>query len=165
MSAKPNTNQPENQTENDNSNPADSADTKLYSEAELQARAGELNKAAQAETEELKKTLQLRDAREEMTAALTKAGARSPELLFSSVKESLQFDGEGKVANAAALVEQLKKSFPEQFGVERPSGSIDGGAGARNEPAYLTKEKLARMTPAEIAKLDWQDVRKVLAEN
>jgi hypothetical protein len=99
-----------------------------------------------------------------MTAALTKAGARSPELLFNSAKESLQFDGEGKAANTAALVEQLKKSFPEQFGVERPSGSIDGGAGAGSETSYLTKEKLARMTAAEIAKLDWQDVRKVLAE-
>lgn len=164
MSAKPNANQPDNPTENDNSNPADSADAKLYSEAELQARAGELSKAAQAETEELKTTLRMRDAREEMTAAFQKAGARSPELLFNSAKESLQFDGEGKAANTAALVEQLKKSFPEQFGVERPSGSIDGGAGAGSETAYLTKEKLARMTAAEISKLDWQDVRKVLAE-
>jgi hypothetical protein len=164
MSAKPNTNQPDNQPDKDNSNPPDGVDAKLYSEAELQARAGELSKAAQAETEELKKTLQFRDAREEMTAALTKAGARSPELLFNSAKESLQFDGEGKVANGAALVEQLKKSFPEQFGTERPSGSIDGGAGAGSETAYLTKEKLARMTAAEISKLDWTDVRKVLSE-
>ena len=168
MSATPAANQPDNQTENNNSNPPDGqasgADTKLYSEAELQARAGELSKAAQAETEELKTTLRMRDAREEMTAALTKAGACSPELLFNSAKDSLQFDGEGKPANTAALVEQLKKSFPEQFGVERPSGSIDGGAGAGSETAYLTKEKLARMTAAEISKLDWKDVRKVLAE-
>lgn len=158
MSAKPPADQPDNQTENN-------ADDKVYTEADLQARAGELTKAAQAETEELRKALQMRDAREEISAALTKAGARSPELLFNSAKESLQFDGEGKAVNTLALVEQLKKSFPEQFGVERPSGSIDGGAGAASETGYLTKEKLARMTPAEIAKLDWQDVRKVLAEN
>lgn len=139
-------------------------DQKLYTEAELEARLEDLKRSGQAETEELKKTLQMRDAREEITAALTKAGARSPELLFNSAKDSLQFDGDGKAVNTLALVEQLKKNFPEQFGVERPSGSIDGGAGASGGPAYLTKEKLARMTPAEIAKLDWQDVRKVLAE-
>lgn len=137
---------------------------KLYSEADLQARAGEIAKAAMAETEELKKTLRMRDAREEITTALTKAGAKSPGLLFDSAKDSLQFDADGKAVNAAALVEQLKTSFPEQFGVERPSASIDGGAGATGASAYLTKEKLARMTPGEIAKLDWQDVRKVLAE-
>lgn len=166
MSAK--ANQPANQTENNDKLPAEApapgADTKLYSEAELQARAGELARTAQAETEELKKTLQMRDAREEITAALNKAGARSPDLLFNSAKDSLQFDGEGKAVNTLALVEQLKKSFPEQFGVERPSGSIDGGAGASGGAGYLTKEKLAKMTPAEIAKLDWQDVRKVLSE-
>lgn len=84
-------------------------------------------------------------------------------MLFGSAKESLQFDAEGKVTNAAALVEQLRKSFPEQFGIDRPA-SIDGGAGRSNDAGYLTKEKLAMMSAADIAKLDWQEVKRVLAE-
>jgi hypothetical protein len=139
------------------------AEAKVYSEAELQARLDELKSAGQAETEELRNSIRMRDARDQITAALQKAGARSPELLFNSAKDSLQFDGEGKVANAAALVERLKGSFPEQFGVERPA-SIDGGAGRSTDTGYLTKEKLAMMSAHDIAKLDWQEVRRVLAE-
>lgn len=55
------------------------ADAKVYTESELAAAREEGAAALQTENEELKKTLQMRDAREEMTAALTKAGARSPE--------------------------------------------------------------------------------------
>jgi hypothetical protein len=174
MSAKPPANQPDTQQQNNDKNLADGqaapADTGalLYSESDLAARAEELKRAGtdalQAENEELKKSLRLRDARDEITAALKKAGARSPELLFNSTKESLQFDAEGKVANSTALVERLQGKFPEQFGFEAPAGSIDGGAGKNTDTNYLTKEKLSKMTAAEISKLDWQDVRKVLAE-
>jgi len=175
MSAKPPANQPDNQQQNNNKNLADGqaapADTSalLYTESDLAARAEELKRAGtdalQTENEELKKSLRLRDARDEITAALKKAGARSPELLFNSAKESLQFDDEGKVTNSTALVERLQGKFPEQFGFEAPAGSIDGGAGKNADTNYLTKEKLSKMTAAEISKLDWQDVRKVLAES
>lgn len=137
---------------------------KLYTEAELQARLEEVKKSGETEAEDLRNTLRLRDARDEVTAALGKAGARSPGLLFNSAKDSLQFDGDGKVSNAAALVEQLKRSFPEQFGAGAPS-SIDGGAGRTNEAGYLTKEKLAMMSAHDIAKLDWQEVKRVLSES
>jgi hypothetical protein len=40
--------------------------------------------------------------------------------------------------------------------------SIDAGAGARVRPA-ITKETLAKMKPAEIAELDWQEVRRALS--
>lgn len=136
---------------------------KLYTEAEFQARLDEAKRSGETENEGLRNTLRLRDARDEITAALSKAGARSPELLFNSAKDSLQFDGEGKVSNATALVEQLKRSFPEQFGAGAPS-SIDGGAGRTNDAGYLTKEKLAMMSAHDIAKLDWQEVKRVLAE-
>jgi hypothetical protein len=175
MSAKPPANQPDTKQQNNDKNladgqaaPADTSTALLYTESDLAARAEELKRAGtdalQAENEELKKSLRLRDARDEITAALKKAGARSPELLFNSAKESLQFDAEGRVANPTALVERLQGKFPEQFGFETPAGSIDGGAGKNADTNYLTKEKLAKMTAAEISKLDWQDVRKVLAE-
>ena len=174
MSAKPPANQPDTNQQNNNKNLADgqaaTADTsaQLYTESDLAARAEELKRAGtdalQAENEELKKSLRLRDARDEITAALKKAGARSPELLFNSAKESLQFDADGKVANSTAVIERLQAKFPEQFGLDAPTGSIDGGAGKNAETNYLTKEKLAKMTASEIAKLDWQDVRKVLSE-
>jgi hypothetical protein len=60
-----------------------------------------------------------------------------------------------------ALLGKLKASFPEQFGTPPPA-SIDAGAGLRPTP-QLTREALAKMKPAEIAALDWNDVRRVLA--
>ena len=117
-----------------------------------------------AENEELKTSIRLRDARDAITKELTAAGARSPELLFQTAKEDLQFDDEGKPANTAAIVRQMQIRFPEQFGVEQAAGSVDGGAGASVRGHTLTKESLAKMKPAEIAKLDWAEVRQVLSE-
>lgn len=106
----------------------------------------------------------MRDAREQMTQSLVKAGAVSPDLLFDSTTASMQFDEDGKLVNGAAMLEHLKKTLPEQFRNDKPpQGSIDGGAG-RGGAAYLTKESLAKMSAAEIGKLDWQDVRRVLGE-
>ncbi len=114
------------------------------------------------ENEELKNSIRLRDAREALITELNTAGARSPELLFTSVQGELQFDGEGKPLNIAAIAVNLKQKFPEQFGSERPV-SIDGGAGAKNQNNFLTRDALAKMKPAEIARLDWNDVRSVLS--
>lgn len=118
--------------------------------------------ALREENEQLKATIRLTEAHRRITGELARAGARSPELLFASVGGDVQFDEDGAVANAAALVERLKASFPEQFGFDRPVGSINGGAGVAVAPR-LTKEALAKMKPAEIAALDWADVRRVLA--
>jgi hypothetical protein len=82
-----------------------------------------------------------------------------------TAKDDLQFDDEGKLANAAAIVRQMQIKFPEQFGVEQATGSVDGGAGASGRNNTLTKEVLAKMKPAEIAKLDWADVRSVLSQS
>lgn len=114
-----------------------------------------------AENEQLKTTIRLSAAHRQMTGELAKAGARSPELLFDSVKGDLQFADDGKVANAASLIEKLRSGFPEQFGYSQPA-SIDGGARAGGG-STLTREALAKMKPAEIAELDWADVRRVLA--
>ena len=89
----------------------------------------------QTENEQLKATIRLGAAHRQITGELAKAGARSPELLFDSVKADLQFAADGNLENAAALIERLKAAHPEQFGVERPVGSIDGGAGIATTPA------------------------------
>lgn len=116
------------------------------------------------ENETLKKAIKMRDAREQISQSLLKAGAVSPDLLFDSATASMQFDENGKLINGAAIVEHLKKTLPEQFRNDRPpQGSIDGGAG-RGSAAYLTKESLSKMTATEIGKLDWQEVRRVLGE-
>ena len=115
-----------------------------------------------AENEQLRTTIRLSAAHRQITDELAKAGARSPELLFDSVKADLQFAEDGKVGNAAAIVERLKTNFPEQFGYERPIASIDAGAGTGGGNT-LTREALAKMKPAEIAALDWAEVRRVLA--
>ena len=113
------------------------------------------------ENANLKAAIRLRDARDSVTGGLRDAGARSPELLWDVVSNSVEFDDEGRAANVAAVVASLKAKFPEQFGTYIPK-SIDGGAGQTATPR-LTKEALRRMKPSEIAELDWADVRRVLS--
>ena len=110
----------------------------------------------------LRSELRLGEAREQLSTMLFAAGARTPGLLCDAVKADLQIGDDGALANASALVETLKAKFPEQFRRTSPM-SIDGGAG-RTSPAQLTKEALAKITPAEIARLDWAIVRRVLSE-
>ena len=116
------------------------------------------------ENAQLREMLRIRDARDEITDALRAAGARSPGLLFAGVVGDLQFDADGHVANSAALVEKMKRTYPEQFGRDAAATRIDAGAGGASQARYLTKEMLAKMKPAEIGKLDWADVRSVLSE-
>ena len=128
-------------------------------EAEAKAALAQL----QAENEQLKATISFDAAHRQITGELTQAGARSPELLFDSVRGELQFADDGTLENAAAIVAKLKTSFPEQFGTDTPQ-SIDAGSGQTAAPR-LTRDALHRMSAAEIAELDWNDVRRVLAAN
>lgn len=115
----------------------------------------------QAENEQLKTAIRTMQAHRQITGELGRVGARSPRLLFDFIKSDLQFSDDGSVGNAAALIERLKRRFPEQFGYDRPSVSIDAGAGRMAVP-QLTKEVLAKMKPVEIAELDWADVKRAL---
>lgn len=126
--------------------------------AESNAEVDELR----AENETLKQTLRMRDARAALTTELKTAGARSPELLFESVQAQIQFGGDGVPANIAAITANLKQKFPEQFGKDSPV-SIDAGAGRSGQNNLLTREALSAMKPEEVARLDWNDVRSVLA--
>lgn len=143
---------------------------KAATEAEKKALAAEAklklteDQRLAAENEELKVALRSRDARDAITEALKKAGAQSPSLLFRSVEADLEFDAAGKLKNLDDVVAGLKTDFPEQFGErQKQTGSVDAGAGTKQESAPLTREKLAKMSAAEIAKLDWNDVKKALA--
>ena len=116
-----------------------------------------------AENIELRTEIRMRDARDRITELLAAAEANSPDLLFGAVRDDLQFADDGELRNAAALVERLKRQYPEQFGRRRVAQSIDGGAGtARTQ--LLSAESLAHMTPAQIQKLDWAEVRRVLTD-
>jgi hypothetical protein len=117
-----------------------------------------------AENIELKNSIRMRDSREMVNELLRAAEANLPDLLFASIKDDLQFSDSGELQNAAALVDRLKRQFPEQFGQRRPAPSIDGGAGTGSPMQLLSAESLARMTPAQIQKLDWAEVRRVLTE-
>ena len=115
-----------------------------------------------AENEELKNEIRMRGAVYEMESRLATAGARSPGLLASEAAKGFQFGEDGKLMNPEAWVENLRRSYPEQFGHDVPAGSIDAGAG-RNAAPPLTREALSRMTPDEIRRLDWEEVRSALA--
>jgi hypothetical protein len=122
---------------------------------------GDELKALLAENEQLKSAIRLSEAERQLTTELTRAGARSPRLMFDAVKGELRFGEDGTVEDAAELIDRLKQSFPEQFG-QPAQHSIDAGAGVANRQ-HLTRASLARMKPAEIAALDWAEVRRVLA--
>lgn len=123
--------------------------------------AGDVERLA-AENEALRTEIRMREAAYEIESRLSAAGARSPGLLTKEAKESFQFAEDGRLANAAALIENLRRSYPEQFGRDVPAGSIDAAAG-RNSAPPLTRDALARMSPSEIQQLDWDDVRAALS--
>lgn len=114
------------------------------------------------EDEELTALVRMDRARQKIMAELADAGARSPELIFEMMKPELQFGPDGGVENAVLLTARLRAKYPEQFIVETRVASIDAAA-LPSSQRRLTKEALSKMTPAEIAKLDWSDVRRVLA--
>ena len=117
-----------------------------------------------AENIELKRAIRTRDARNRLNELLNAAEAHSPELLIESVAGDLQFSDAGELENAAALVDRLKRRFPEQFGRRTNAASIDAGAGTSAPRQLISAETLSRMTPAQIQKLDWAEVRQVLSE-
>lgn len=135
--------------------------TEIESESVVERADPELDRLA-SENEELKKEIRMRAAAYEVEAKLAMAGARTPGLLADKAKEAFQFDEDGKLANPEALVESLRRSYPEQFGRDVRVGSIDAGAG-RNASPPLTRDALSRMSVAEIQRLDWDEVRDVLA--
>ena len=145
------------QTENTTQNtpPADGGET-------ITAEAVTLNEL-RAENEQLKATIRLGEAHRQITGELATAGARSPELLFNSVRDALQFADDGTLLNSAALVKKLRDAHPEQFGTHVAVPSIDAGAGIVTTP-QLTRDALSKMKPAEIAELDWNDVKRVLQQ-
>ena len=128
--------------------------------AAAESAAAELD-ALRRENEELRAAERLRNARSSIAADLERAGARSPELLFAAVMGELKFDDLGRATNAADLIGRLRESYPEQFEEHVRTHSIDAGAGRGTQ--MLTGEALARMSPAEIARLDWAEVRAALS--
>jgi hypothetical protein len=73
-----------------------------------------------------------------------------------------------ELAELRREIEELREA--DRLRMERESSamhaspvSIDAAAGSGQRRDVLTPEKLARMKPAEIARLDWAEVRGVLA--
>ena len=114
------------------------------------------------ENENLRSEIRATKARAALAAELTVAGARSPELLIAAAEKDIQFDDENAPVNVPAVIARLTQHYPEQFGPDKPL-SIDAGAGRTNQNNFLTREALAKMSPQEIARLDWNDVRTVLS--
>jgi hypothetical protein len=119
-------------------------------------------KQLRTENEHLKATIRLEKAHRQITDELSKNWARSPELLFAAVRDDIQFADDGALLNAAALIERLKTQHPEQFADQR-TVSIDAGRGRAGSQG-LTRSALAGMSAAEIAKLDWKDVKNALSK-
>jgi hypothetical protein len=81
-----------------------------------------------SEVETLKAENQMIKAESEVCEALKTAGAKSPKLLFNSSRGDLEFK-DGKLTNLTELIADLKISYPEQFGTDKPEAGADGGAG------------------------------------
>jgi len=123
-----------------------------------------------AENTELRHTLRLRNARDELTRTLASENARSPELLFEAAASRLSFDDDGDLQNLSDIIADIKTRFPEQFVSDKPeqmqavigTPPINAGAGRANIRPPLTKEALAAMKPRDILSLDWNDVKQVM---
>lgn len=111
------------------------------------------------ENEDLRNATRLRDAKDEVVAALKAAGNNSPELAFRAIQGDLKFDEGGKLINAKDLLEGLRAGFPEQFGTQPPADGVDAGAGQGKKGPALTAAQLEKMTQQEIAQLPWDDVK------
>lgn len=134
----------------------DRAVEKAVKEAEKKAAAAEAkaklseDERLKAENDELREDIRRRDARDAVTEALQKAGAKSPQLLFRSIEGDLQFDERGNLTNVADVVKGLTIDFPEQFGTEAPAGGVDAGKGSKDKPPALTRAAIEKMTPQEV---------------
>ncbi|MBX3243764.1 MAG: hypothetical protein KF685_04850 [Acidobacteria bacterium] len=115
------------------------------------------------ENEELRSEVRHRDARESIVTGLRNAGAISPDLLYGTIRPEIEFDEAGKAANADGLIADLRRKYPDQFTSARPAEAIDAGAGTQRQPQPLSKDALGRMSPDEIRRLDWADVREALS--
>lgn len=96
------------------------------------------------ENEQLKRDNQTLKAKSQLVSELRKADAQSPELLFQSIRDDLEFDKAGKLSNATNLVKDLKRDYPEQFGKRKPRGSADGGAGGGDSSTSSSMNDMIR---------------------
>lgn len=115
-----------------------------------------------AQLEDTQTQLRMRDAKDDVMAALEKEGARSASLMWNAIRGELEFDDKGKLSNLKDLITGLKADYADQFGEPKPAETIDGGAGQQVAGTKLTQEAIAKMTPAEI-NANWEEVKKVLA--
>src|SRR5436189_6223983 len=92
--------------------------------------------ALRAQCAELQLRLRQLQVRDDLTAELRSAGARSPELVFVAAKDSLQFGDDGSAQNTEAVIAEIKRKYPEQF-APAAALSIDGGAGRDPSPNSL----------------------------
>ena len=49
------------------------------------------------------------------------------------------------------IIDDLKSEYQDQFGIDKPGESIDGGAGNKGKEGVLTRAQIEKMTPAEVA--------------
>lgn len=133
---------------------------KKISDAEARAKLSE-EERTKAEMDDLRLQIKERDARDAVNVAAAKLGVKNSSLVYKLVKDDLEFDDKGKISNLAEVFDSAKTEYPDLFDT-KPNQSIDAGAGTTKTGDVLTKEKLAKMTPAEINALDWNDVQKVL---
>jgi hypothetical protein len=114
-----------------------------------------------AENEQLRGRLREMTASQMLTDALENAGTAACGLVAKALLGEVQYDDAGTPQNIAALVAKARNEFPAVFRTTRPDG-IDAGNQAP-PPRRVTREMLKQMPAAEIAKLDWDDVRSALS--
>jgi hypothetical protein len=135
---------------------APNANEKTYTQAEFDAALS----GANTRIKELETAQRMRDAKVTVTEALTKAGARSTELIWLALQGDLKFDDKGNLTNMESLVKDFTTNHPEQFGIEKPTETVNGGAGGPSSTS-ITLDQISRMSPKEINS-SWDQVKNVL---
>jgi hypothetical protein len=82
-------------------------------------------------------------------------GAQQPDARGSKVAKEIE--------DLRTEIADLRSKLEHPLTAQAPLPPIDGGAGRMQPGNILTREALARMKPADIAQLDWDDVRQILS--
>jgi hypothetical protein len=82
---------------------------------------------AQKDLEEKNAKLREKAARSALIDEATKANALRPDAVYKLVKDDAEYDDDGEITNAAALIQEARKTAPELFGTKQ-GGQGNGGA-------------------------------------
>lgn len=118
-----------------------------YDKQAQDASKSELEKATNRITE-LETQIRMRDARDSVVEALSKAGCNNAAAAYRLVSDQIEFDKQGKPENLRELIAEAKALAPQLFGAA--GGKSDGGAGGQSGTGGRSMNDLIRQAAGRL---------------